>query len=415
MPYTHHSLLSSALPTSVASLPLASQTDILSALPNYHWDTCPNAGSDTKYRSTSTGVGFDHFTAYQPVVRHETREHAITLPTSARNRFIYFMMKDQVRDCRNVLRYVFDPPSAESGGVSDEQPYAAPIGQPQAAVPRSRRYRNRVVKITAADLQSSLPKNMSLYKPAWCYEGFKNTVVEIGVFSWRIHSPFLDVIAMNDYSSGSGEMLPQSFVHVTRLSEEGETFYSCNCVTYSLLLSMGPSGLPDGDLLPDNVTCMHCRFFREEVEPRMDLIHLQRAVSDRSPVFLKLQNSLQSLGLGVLQLTTGSGTQKFSVRCQDGETCSLVNLTMPFIACQSGECQATGLKHRRSAKRLLSEGEGASLCPHLDTMLANREVWQPEWALMEEAEEMLATHTDLPNVEDRDLAAQVHKLTFKIK
>ena len=48
----------------------------------------------------------------------------------------------------------------------------------------------------------------------------------------------------------------------------------------------------DAAVLPDHVTCMYCRFFREEVEPHMDLVHSNAAVVDQNPIFLKVAASV---------------------------------------------------------------------------------------------------------------------------
>ena len=130
--------------------------------------------------------------------------------------------------------------------------------------------------------------------------------------------------------------------------------------------------------------------------------------SDSSPIAVKIMESLASIGQGVVRLTTNHGTQKFSVFCHDGETCSLVNLTAPFLSCQSGECQATGLKHKRSAKRLLTEAEATDLCPHLDIMVANKEIWHTEYAAELESECCdQGMDKETHNVEDVDLDIQV--------
>ena len=72
-------------------------------------------------------------------------------------------------------------------------------------------------------------KNMSI-KPDTSYPALKNTVEE-GTFVWQVHTQFIDVVAMNNYQSGSGEMLPNCFVRVTMLVEDGAAFFTCTCST----------------------------------------------------------------------------------------------------------------------------------------------------------------------------------------
>lgn len=350
----------------VANVPLTVQYDMLSSLPNYHWDTCPHAGSGVR-RSETTRVGYQTYMAFQPL--REEKEHPLMLPSSARNRFIYFVVNRRSSDVRRTLRHIFSGPTDVSYQSVD--PTAAPV--------RTRQYAHRVVKVTPQTLAESaqhVPTSSSMtLVHSGMYKSFKQKVVEGGTLYWRIHDQDQDLLAISAYSSDTGELLPQSFEHVQRLVDGNEVLYVCTCPTYGMILSMGSEALNADDVLSEDVTCMHCRFIREEIEPYVEDLFNNAADNNASRIRQKLVEAKVSIGTGVVQLNKGPCTLKFSVRSRETSTCSLVHLSDGFLACQSGECQALGLKHRRSTNRLLSLEEAASVCPHLDAMLANKEVW----------------------------------------
>ena len=68
--------------------------------------------------------------------------------------------------------------------------------------------------------------------------------------------------------------------------------------------------------------------------------------------------------------------------------CSQVQVSATGImaTCQHGRCEAAQ-KHKRSVKHLLSLEEATSLCEHLTTMMANKEVWANDTQCEEEDSE----------------------------
>ncbi len=299
------------------------------------------------------------------------------LPTSPRNRYIYFLMKHRFLDAKNILVHIFkqSPPETVYHPVDTTEPPA-----------KSRRVGSRVIKITPSLLHQVLGQvpsasSMTLVMPTM-FQSFKQSIIEGGVLKWRVHTPETDILVMNDYSPETGELLPQGFVHVAR--HASGPIYSCTCHIYRMLLAIGTNNIAQDETLSEDMTCMHCRFMTEVVEPHLPSFFPTHCTQSphETPIARRIQGSLSAINVGVEPLTEGV-TSKFSVRNKDGLSCSLVHLSNGYLTCQSGECQATGLKHRRSTKRLLTLEEGASVCRHLDAMLANQEVWsttidQPE-------------------------------------
>lgn len=124
---------------------------------------------------------------------------------------------------------------------------------------------------------------------------------------------------------------------------------------------------------------MHCRFFREEIRDCLADILADR-LSLSSHLGEKLKRCAQEMNNPIVRLSrAGDKTQKFAVRSRAEDYAAIINISSSGIMmfCTRGTCQAAG-KHKRSVKRLLQLTEAASLCDHLATMFANKELWRPE-------------------------------------
>jgi len=72
-----------------------------------------------------------------------------------------------------------------------------------------------------------------------------------------------------------------------------------------------------------------------------------------------------------------SSAFKFSVCSATSSCCSFVNLSKDgrFIYCTSGECRAQR-GHKKAAHYVLGDDKKSlPLCPHMEVMRANAEVW----------------------------------------
>ena len=102
------------------------------------------------------------------------------------------------------------------------------------------------------------------------YTKFKEQLISDGAIKWRLHERDLDICAMNDINPTTGLLLPNSFVHVTcRKQTNGQNFVTCTCDIYSMIQRAATKNLeilPGQDTVLDNqLTCMHCRFFNENL------------------------------------------------------------------------------------------------------------------------------------------------------
>ena len=110
-----------------------------------------------------------------------------------------------------------------------------------------------------------------------------------GTIKWRHHDTNLDVCIMTDYSPTNGNIIPGSFVHVTRQhTEDGKNIISCTCEIYKNLQGIAYRqrlGEETENLYPDTtMTCMHCRYFENELENAYNTLQNYKSplVSSRS-------------------------------------------------------------------------------------------------------------------------------------
>ena len=88
----------------------------------------------------------------------------------------------------------------------------------------------------------------------------------------------------------------------------------------------------------------------------------------------KLKTSKTFLNLGVVPLFRSGTVSKFSVLPRDSDAYSLVSIFNDTITCHSGLCQVK-LYNKRSKKVILKLDDAARICPHLEAMRAQQEVW----------------------------------------
>ena len=70
---------------------------------------------------------------------------------------------------------------------------------------------------------------------------------------------------MNNINSTSGQIIPNSFVHVSCEEFEEGSIIKCNCEIYKFLRNfLFEEDIDNPELDPDT-SCMHCRFFKEHL------------------------------------------------------------------------------------------------------------------------------------------------------
>ena len=181
---------------------------------------------------------------------------------------------------------------------------------------------------------------------------------------------------MSDYGD-DGEIIPNSFVEVTYSPQDGITHGTCE--THRIISSIASqTDDTDDEVLPEGISCMHCRFYTSELLPKLDDILSGKVVAE-SQLGKRLRDSTQLMNDPIVKLTGNlSGTQKYSVRPSTTDNCAIINVSSSgiMVFCTQGTCQARQ-KHKRSVKRLLQLTEASGLCEHLATMVANKELWKP--------------------------------------
>lgn len=371
--------------------------------------------------SASSKIGFHRYLSYQPPSDDEDAAPDM-LPASHRNRFIYFNVNDRSQDRKDLLCHIFAPDHQPSTSVTlqgeaaidaatDTNGDAIPVtmaddNEFHPPVRKTRRVTQRVIKITKQLLRDQIPHapNKSVQRLN-TYQNFKVKTVEVGVVVWRLHTQEQEYVIFNDYTEG-GELIPNSFAEVVFTHQAEGGYCVCTCAVYKVIACIASSQQSQGEegLLPDGILCMHCRFFKEEMLPFLKVLMTDATAAASTALEDKLRMSKTYLNDPIVKLTDGPGTQKYSVRPITSTICAIVHVAASGIMamCTRGICQAAQ-RHKRSVKRLLELDDASSLCEHLGTMHANRELWAPQEPpedIEEEQEEQEGDDTDAPDVED---------------
>ena len=168
--------------------------------------------------------------------------------------------------------------------------------------------------------------------------------------------------------------MPQSFVHVTCLSNVGkEPVIKCSCQIFNLIQRAGHQEVhlwPGEELIPDS-TCMHCRFYCDYLLNAYQHVHnedttLTRPMSMVKDSLEEMANEVQIVGNVILPTAT-----KFSVKGFDSY--SILNVSFChekcFVICTDGICFAH-MNNKRNVNR--DEGKDGNKinkmkCSHLTT------------------------------------------------
>ena len=205
---------------------------------------------------------------------------------------------------------------------------------------------------------------------------FKEEMRMDGVIKWWHHDENSDVCIMTDYSSTNGNIIPSSFVHVTRqYNSQCKNIISCTCEIYKHLQGIAYNqhlGGENEELFPDTtMTCMHCRYFQNELDEaytklQMYNTNLPWALQEVNN-FLQYMNDPVQLSGSVLE----KGTTKFFVKGNDSSI-SFVHITFQqnkcYAKCMGGMCSVE-LQGKKKLPRLHPITETPNLCPHMKTIV----------------------------------------------
>ena len=206
------------------------------------------------------------------------------------------------------------------------------------------------------------------------YTKFKEQLISDGAIKWRLHERQVDICAMNDINPTTGLLVPNSFVHVTcRRHSNGEMMVTCTCDIYNLIQRAATKNLeilPGKDtVLDNNLTCMHCRFFTENLTNMHDSMNNQS--SENSEIFQIVQSSFQYMNdeVQLLGSVHSKASTKFSVK-GDG-TYAIISITFPhnkcYAKCQNGTCKAR-MQNRKKIPKQFRVSSASHLCSHIKTL-----------------------------------------------
>ena len=190
-----------------------------------------------------------------------------------------------------------------------------------------------------------------------------------GILRWHHHDESLDICVMTDYNPLNGNIVPGSFVHVTKQ----QNYISCECDIYKHLRGIAYENQVDMHqeiILDTTMTCIHCRFFDEELSNAIGMI--QRENENLPWALNSVNKSLQYMN-DPIQLTGSvliGGTTKFSIKSQDN-LCAFVNITFNnnkcFAKCTNGICSAQ-MQNQKKIPKTASLQNVTNLCEHMKTI-----------------------------------------------
>ena len=142
-------------------------------------------------------------------------------PTSPRNRLMYYLSLDESSVPDTLVRRYLKVDSKE---IRILTPYSIEEDVPEDVPKRPRKKRKlqkRIVSVSLSDINRSagqdLNKLLNCANPnRTLYKRFKEEMVMEGILRWRHHDESLDICVMTDYNPVNGNIVPGSFVHVTK-------------------------------------------------------------------------------------------------------------------------------------------------------------------------------------------------------
>lgn len=327
------------------------QCQVINSLPN---DSSPESRSGVShYVYFSTGTASDTSIDGQVVSKF--------LPTSTRNRILYFWRLNRIKDVLDLLKD-FTPQNMPQNRKRKTQPSSATRikacrNDPEDAPEDEPMMAEEIIPIS----ETTTP-----------FMRFQHNLVgPAGVLKWRVHSADLDIVAMNDIDLDSGTFMRNKFIHVvrSRLLPDNDIMYICTCSMYNTI-----SRISDDDEIPHSSmrTCCHVRFCMEQVEPLYPKIFEQTASPELAGtrVAMKIHESLVACNKSVARLDSDNNFHRFSVASRDMRSCALVTLQSNRFSCLNGKCRASK-GHTRKVLHL----SDAKNCEHLQALHANQNEW----------------------------------------
>ena len=353
------------------------QFELLSTISNYHFHGYPRTNNPSS-------IKIPDYLTYAEHMFHDANakidENGISIrqhiPASPRNHLLYYISTGQDAQLYQLVKYLLWSEQGE-----DEQYTTDCDGDELSIQPpkKKRKQSAHVVSVSrmaifaevGEDFETGLNKANS---SRTIYTNFTEQLLADGIIKWRFHSDTKDICVMNDYNPTTGLLLPQGFVHVTCTKFHGQQpLIHCTCAIFNLIKRAAHQMVklwPDEDAVPDDsLTCMHCRFFKENLMDAYKQIGQQNAFL--STAMSMVHKSLQFMNDQVLlvgNVIVPSST-KFSVKGDDNYSLLSVSFNNHkcFVTCTDGMC-AAGLKNKKNISRDKSKGKRNKMqCSHLIT------------------------------------------------
>ena len=218
---------------------------------------------------------------------------------SPRNRIMYFMDTGKEAELFQLVKHILK-------GDQTNETDADIIEMEPPPVPREKRKHSAcLVSVSQHTVFTAVGADIStqfncVYPNCTIYKLFEEQLVTEGIIKWRLHEQNQDVCIMNDIKLTTGHLMPQSFVHIecTKGANDEDIFIRCTCNIYNSIQRAAHQGshiLPGEDVvLDENLTCMHCRFFREHLLDAYTTVTTEATTQFTRPLFM-VHESLQHM------------------------------------------------------------------------------------------------------------------------
>ena len=343
------------------------QLEVLSGISNYHWFSSVGEGGLRK--SVNTRPRFQMMLLYN--VESPDLQKPQFIPTSPRNQLMFFKMWTGYgeRLYRSIIHFL----SCDRG---------APALHPNSSVAKKRKYTARVLRTTERDLLEAMSLESRDISVAGMgqFQTFAEDMASEGFLQMRLLSDEKVVVAMSDYSSSTGKLVPLKYVHVTaQISDSSSPLIKCTCSIYKMMQGAALQKVRveehEETFLSQDFTCMHCKFYKQYVHAsRFEILNQNTS----GPVVHKLQSSVDFINNPIVVLGEASSavTTKLSV-LSEGK-CGVMHVYFTphtcFARCQEGHCQSQLHRTRVPKRQSSDQATQAKMCAHMKVLHANLEV-----------------------------------------
>ena len=331
------------------------QFEMLSTVSNYHVIGFPSQNDPNK-------ITIPNVSLHEHITTPEIKRY---VPTSPRNRIVYFIKSCQIQKLGYLLQFLSNTDKKDEIYTPPEPP-----AKKQRLTSRTHGKHIDAFRIKQKYLSPELVKLIQQSNiDHSVYTTFKNQLLTSGIIKWQYNNNGRNVCAMNDYSI-NGHLIPNSFVHVSaEASGNGTHTIRCTCQIYHFLENVEVG--QETEIAPDT-SCMHCRFYSEHLIEAYNIInegssHIGRPLEMVTASIEFMNDPVLLLG-DILPFAT----TKYSVKGNEYFSIITINFVggICYIKCHSGFCGTANINKKR-IPRSSQLSETAKLCSHLQTCYTN--------------------------------------------